>query len=144
MNPRIYLAGTISEDERTFQWRKDATALLEMYSIEAIDPMRNVDLGSLANEGLCANIPQETYFARDLSDISRCCAMIVNLLYADSINRPSIGTYFEIGYAYAYGIPVVVISDDPSTISHPFIRLPAMGIVETLEEAIDLIVFYLS
>jgi nucleoside 2-deoxyribosyltransferase len=77
---------------------------------------------------LMSNI--NTILARDLSDVRRSDFVFANFFGADIV---SIGTVFELGYAHALDVPVIVVMPEESIHNHIFITNPAAVVVHTLE-----------
>ena len=77
-------------------------------------------------------------FGRDVFDIKRANALIVNLLPAERHNLPSTGTKVEMGIAYALGKFIIVITSEGEK-AHPFISGPADYVVSSLEQALGVL-----
>ena len=122
--PGIYLAGKIDEDnlQESYLWRKKVGMQLARLGFEPIDPLRNVVIDARYGEelSLMAGIDNEYIFQRDLQDIERSIFVLVNL----SMFPDGVGTYCEIGYAYAKGISVIGWNPKArkEKISHMFIE----------------------
>ena len=112
--PGIYLAGRINEEDiqESYIWRKKVGMQLARLGFEPIDPLRNVVIDARYGEelSLTAGIDNEYIFQRDLQDIER--------------STFGVGTYCEIGYAYAKGISIIGWHPNggKEKISHMFIE----------------------
>lgn len=137
----IYLAGGIgglSYQEAT-GWRSEVSYILGKFSgIGTLDPMRAKE--SLSGEKTIANTYQalgftgREIFDRDLADIRSANVLLVNLLP----NPTSLGTLFELGYAYSLGKPCVVVCP-PHYLDHPFISQSAKYLTTDLYQALAFI-----
>lgn len=120
-----YLAGAIAglDYSAANRWRETVVSQFPTTEYRFWNPLRGKDglLGSnvIQNESLPDN-PILTYqciFIRDLSDIDSADFVIA---YIQS--TPSIGTLFELGYAYKSRIPVFLLADDTEIVQgHPFL-----------------------
>lgn len=94
-----YLAGPVTNTAWTKarDWRKLVTEELNDAGIEVLDPTRH---GLLTIDAL---ITEFCY-----NDVKRCDVILVNFLDTDRI---SVGTLLEVGWAYALGKPIVLMSN---------------------------------
>jgi hypothetical protein len=107
-------------------------------SICYVDPLRGKDLDP--NEILTPSIPttaqkisNKYIFNRDYFDVHHADALLVNLLGAKKV---SIGTVFEMAWAYEKRIPtVVVIEGESNPHYHTFVLEAAQFPVKTLHAA---------
>lgn len=135
----VYLAGGISHntyDEAT-NWRKLAAERLAVHYIDTLDPMRGKVQEQWDDGGANFDYPgfsTNDIFTRDLADIRESDILLVNLTTAKSV-----GTPFEMGYAYARTIPLFVVAE-PSLQRHPFVCECADYLTENIYDAIDEIV----
>ena len=122
--PGIYLAGKINEEDlqESYFWRKKVGVALAKLGYEPIDQLRNVVIDARYGDkpSLVAGIDNNYIFKRDLQDIDRSTFILVNL----SMFPDGVGTYCEIGYAYAKGISVLGWNPQnrKETINHMFIK----------------------
>lgn len=135
----IYLAGGITGHSyiTATEWRRHTEACLgSRYNI--IDPMR--DKGFL--EGVLSidveqsdpSLTPEKIFARDIEDINRSDLLLVRLDTAKSV-----GTPWEMGYAYALNKPVVTVAPI-ELFQHPFVICPSEGVFSCLDDAINYLI----
>ena len=152
--PTVYVAGPIAGCtwEETVEWRDHIVAKLPECHI--ITPMRGKDflhamsempltskhVGDLAMSNVEEVISsQHAIVVRDHWDVSRCDVLFVNLLPSNTTGKPSIGTCFELAWAWKYQKPaIVVMDDDGNPNDHPFIREAAYAVVPTQSRAIAL------
>lgn len=153
MKPKAYLAGAIAglQFDAATDWRHQAKIALELRGIEALDPMRAKH--ALANGRISTNCHDYTdqgpfftsrgIMTRDFNDVKSCDALLVNLL---GLQKPSMGTVMELGWAFVLQKPTVVVMEregNPHD-NHPMV-LAAIGFrVETMDEAIDALAVVLN
>ena len=147
LNPRVYLCGTITPSPVHLEWRKVAEAALRPFRIDCLSPVRGKDPSDWQKDGLNSvrdDLPYAGggFVPRDYRDIDRCDALL--LMFTDTTSRQSIGTWMEAGYAVARAIPIVVVSQVPTVIGHPFIQRAAAKICPTLEVGVEYLKFLLS
>lgn len=139
----VYLAGPING--RTWQeateWRREARHALQRYEIRCLSPLRD-------KEHLIANGPilQHTYdeplsnapgiVARDSNDVRRCDMVLANFLGASKV---SVGTCYELAWAWAWGKPVCVVMESGNLHEHPFVTQCAGFVVRDLPTAIEIV-----
>lgn len=91
----------------------------------------------LAKRGVDAAVSsQHAIVVRDHWDVNAADALVVNLLPSLDIGTASIGTCFELAWAWKYQKPAIVAMQDGNPNSHPFVREAAYIVVPTLEEAV--------
>lgn len=153
---KIYLAGGMSglTWNEADTWRRDLAALLP--EVRCLSPMRckreKLKLREeKGNEGLLGDVIEDDpllsrrgIFTRDFFDCTRADLVVVNLTDYTGKNLISIGTIFEIAWAWQARIPLVLIL--PSTLNkeinkheHPFILEAADFRAENVEDAADII-----
>lgn len=143
--PIVYLAGPITG--LTFKgatdWREHAKRMLETAGIKAFSPMRCKEyldgLGELSGHGreyghMSPLSSPRGIITRDFFDATRCNVLLVNLLGAD---RVSIGTMFEMAWAFQKRTPIVcVMETQGGQHDHMFVREVCGFILSTLDEAL--------
>ncbi len=141
----VYLCGPMTGEtyDRATEWRKNVTAKLYDIDLETLDPLRGKAF--LEVNGVLGNTndksPLESaagIVTRDHWDVSRCDVLLVNLLGAKIV---SIGSCFEIAWAFERGIPIIVVMEESGNVhEHCFINACAGGFrVSSLDDAIELI-----
>ncbi len=115
----VYLAGNIeglSYGQAT-NWRKSAEEYLADHGIKTLNPMRGKE--SLDNGKVIGTeyktITASEIFQRDVEDVLRSDVILA------IITKPGLGTGFELGLAYAHGIPVVAVAWGDGVKNHPFL-----------------------
>jgi len=148
MSLKIYLAGPITglRFAEATDWREYAEDVLRQRGLEPLSPMRGKDfilkrigeqevLGQTYEDAPLSS--QRGIVARDRWDVSRCDAVIFNLLGAKQV---SIGTMIEFGWAdMLRKVIVMVIEPTGNVHDHAFPRELAPYRVTTLDEALDLV-----
>ena len=153
--PIVYLAGPIAgcSWDSAIDWRKWATKRLP--ECDVLPPMRGNeflkeidDLGTgedhmnvvqtAARDAVeRAIVSQHAIVGRDIWDVKMADMLLVNLLPSIDTGIASIGTCFELAWAYMLHKPAVVaMQESGNPNSHPFPREAAYVIVDTLEEAV--------
>jgi len=141
----VYLAGPIagcSYDE-AMDWRSDAATVLNAYGIDTLSPMRAKealrDVAELSSWDYPEHGPLSSgsVYARDLFDVRRSDVLLANLT---GVDRVSIGTMFELGYATALTKYIVVVMEPENVHKHIFVSQSAGIIVSTMAEALRSIV----
>jgi nucleoside 2-deoxyribosyltransferase len=135
---KIYLAGPISHTSygEATDWRQEVAERLSEHT--CLSPMRGKSY--LSSEECIADSYEGTplscsrgIITRDHWDSSRCDLMLVNLLGAE---RVSIGTMIELGWAYAYRKPVIVVMEEGGLHDHAMVREIIGFWVRTVDQAI--------
>lgn len=155
---KIYLAGNITKDIRTFQWRKDFTELIydEFYrdDIEIINPantefdkrLMNGHYKTTKQSLKQKNIKSQNIFrAKDYQLIKNSDIVVVNLDIID-MERPLVGTIQELAWCKdIFYIPTIGIVGDSKNIycNHTWINECLSARVKTVEDAIVFISEYL-
>lgn len=150
---KVYLAGTISgfDHAQSTDWRNVVKETLKDSGITAYSPLRNKhylkDIGVIENAYDTVGdfkTPLSTtkgIVTRDHYDVISSDAVLVNLLNAP---RASIGTMFEIAWAFENRIPVVTVMESDNIHRHPFVEECGGIIVEDLDVGVDMIISILN
>lgn len=146
----VYLAGPISglDYEGGTGWRQQSLEILAAVGIDAFSPLRQK--GYLDKEGELTGSyedwplsTQRGIYARDRFDCHRVDVVLANLIDCgvndDGSQKVSIGTVMEIAWAAQHNTPVVLIMDKGNIHHHPMLEEACPFIVETLEEALEIV-----
>lgn len=141
--PSVYLAGPIAGQsyEEAVGWREKAKAYLNDFGIDAFSPMRAKEYlksGDKLRDGY-KEFPLSTdaaITARDRMDVMRCD--LVLFYFPTGLERVSIGTCIEFGWADAFRKPRIVVLDHLH--DHAMIRALSDFHALCLEDALDMIV----
>lgn len=156
----FYLAGNITKDKRTFEWRHeferlvDDSGLRELHDIEVVNPARTeFDKRLLAGKYkttrqslLQKSMQSQGIFRpKDFQLIKGSTLMVANLAIIDD-ERPIVGTVQELAWARdIFYIPVIGILGDGNNIycQHPWIQECLSASVRTEKDALDFIVDFI-
>lgn len=132
---KVYLAGNMAgySVDYALLWREQATTFLEANGIGVTTPVDLTEAGpgEMYDHVLHAKLDPKKVVIHDLVLISKSFAVLAVL------DGPSTGTGGEMIYAHEVTkIPIIVVTTDPNTKSHPWVRFCASRIVDTLEEAL--------
>ena len=140
----VYLAGPITglSYEGATDWREYAKKKLAEYGIVGVSPMRAKGflkalptMPSGEQKDLHGIGQPRGFVARDRLDVSRCDAVLMNLLGAE---RVSVGTMVEVGWADAFRKPVVLVMEPEGNVhEHGFTRQLTAYHNESLDTAIE-------
>lgn len=155
MSYKVYLAGPITGQsyENATDWREDFTIKVSEAThrcVQCFSPMRgkhylqsSQDIAVMGNEKLGIMSGGPAVLARDFYDVKTSELIVVNLLGASKV---SIGSMFEVAWAHALQIPVVLIIEDDFVNVHTHSMLFAMcGFkVNNIEDAISIVTRFLT
>lgn len=148
MSYLVYLAGPITglSYDGAVDWREHAIKTLADSGIMGLSPMRGKQY--LAGKEYVADSYAEftmstpkAIVTRDRFDSTRCDVLLVNLLGSKKV---SIGTVMEIAWADAARIPIVVVMEKGNIHEHSMLVQVSGYVVETLEEAIQVVIRILT
>lgn len=152
----VYLSGPITGlnyKGARCGWRKDFKDMMEP-GITVLSPMRHeghlaelrgpMSVKALKNFETKKNhifSHPKMIVTKDRLDIKQCSIMVVNLKGSTKVSQ---GTIYEIGYADALGKTIIVVTDEGNVHNSPFITEAAAQIVDTLEDAAQIVNSLLS
>jgi nucleoside 2-deoxyribosyltransferase len=125
----VYLAGTISADRETHEWRKQATKLLEQ-GMDVIDPGKSIydrwimrtAKGDHDNfNGIVQSEDTKLLLCKSRKGVMESDVVLVNFKI-EPVGRPMIGTIMEIAWAWEHNIPIVAIPGEGFYNKHPMVR----------------------
>lgn len=146
----IYLAGNISEDNRTYEWREDFVELMkDVPNVVVVNPcankfnqgMKNATDSGLAFTKEAKKRSQKILRAKDYQLVKMCSVIVVNLELV-SVEKPLIGTVQELCWARdIFYLPVLAICGKEPNIytEHPWVDECCSAKTSSIEEAVDLI-----
>ena len=146
----IYLAGNISEDNRTYEWREEFSSYFdETPNAVIINPcankfnqaMKNATPDGLAFIKEAVKRSQKILRAKDYQLIKICSLVVVNLGFVND-KKPLIGTIQELTWAHdVFYVPVIGITsgEDNAYTNHSWIDECLSARVETVEEAANMV-----
>jgi hypothetical protein len=146
----IYLAGQISNDIRTYEWREKFTELVvDEPGIVVVNPcanafnqgMRKVGSNGLEFAKEAVKRSQKILRAKDYQLVKMCNAIVVHLCFSTP-EKPMVGTLQELSWARdIFYTPVVAITNGEDNIytTHPWVDECVSAKVEMVEEAAEMI-----
>lgn len=153
MTKQIYLAGGMSGAtwEEADAWRREITSLLSDF--RCLSPMRckreKLKLREeKGNEGLLGDViegdpllSRRGIYCRDFFDCTRSDLVVANLTDCTGRNLISIGTMFELAWAWQARTPIVLIlpSNTGNKHEHAFVLEAADFRVSGIEEAAEIV-----
>jgi len=139
--PLVYLAGAVTGMKmgECKSWREYASSrLLPCYF--ALDPLRGKESiptdVAIAASGYTGKASDKAIWDLCRWDVHRCSIVLANLVGATD---RSLGTAFEMAWAYKAGKLIVTALETGSVHDHAFIKEASSFLVPTLDEAIDYI-----
>lgn len=157
---KVYLAGPVEQTspEKAVKWRAKAWNRLKNVA-EVVDPLRGhfsqltyytgMSDEELGSEDLsCKNTVMHFSKSRLLGrrcfeDVKECDIVLVNFEGYSEIK--SIGTLLEIGAAYAFSKPIVLISDKSSILKEHIMLREAVSLnFDSLNECLNMLPYILS
>ena len=139
-----YLAGTMRGDcqEQCMGWRKQVRDYYanwkdtgRKYPISFLDPYNGID-EKLSNDGIKSDVPKNLIVHADCACIRNSDLVVANMNTFKK-GRAPIGTISEVALAWEYKKAVVMITDDPVYINHPFMAYFTSWQVNTVEEMLE-------
>ncbi len=132
---KVYMCGTISKNDEHQDWREVVSRTLTTGGHIPLDPMRGKNVNDISEDGLTSQvIPGPLFVSRDFMDIKK--TDVILCVFWRGFTRQSIGTWMELGAAALLGKPIVVVTNDPDVVSHPFILRFGSLTVGTIEEGL--------
>lgn len=146
----VYLAGTINEDIRTYEWREEFVKLLkDENNVVVVNPCANKfnqGMKRVGKDGMeftreAKKRSQKILRAKDYQLVKMSSAIVVNLELFSS-EKPMIGTVQELTWARdIFYVPVIAITGKEDNIytTHMWMDECCSAKVETVEEAAEMI-----
>jgi hypothetical protein len=149
----IYLAGNISEDTRTYEWREEFTEIMwDEPDVVIVNPCGNRfnqgirDLGKEGKDGLeftkeAVKRSQKLLRAKDYQMIKMCNVMVAHLGLSNP-KKPMIGTVQELTWATdVFYIPVIALTEGEENIytTHSWIDECVSAWTVSVEDAANLV-----
>lgn len=142
----VYLAGLMSGEKlnETVSWRTQIREHYEnwkgkgRYPIDFLDPYNGPELESIDKEGLKSSVPAKAIILGDFMSVKKADVIVANMNDFGS-SRPSIGTHWEMAWAWTMDKPVILIVPKELRTryeNHPFTGSAAM-IFDSVEEFLD-------
>ena len=137
---KVYLVGFISGEhmEECVEWRKKIVMHYRAlnWNIIFLDPLNGKSLESIDKEGLHSSIPDKAFLHRDYKCVAESDLIIAHMNTFGS-TRPSLGSIYELAWAWLLRKPVILITKDAIYKDHPFTKDTYSVVVESVEEMIE-------
>jgi nucleoside 2-deoxyribosyltransferase len=146
MMKKIYLAGNISNNPETYEWRKKVAEVLGAKYVIS-NPAANkfnrkllretkMDVEQFKDEAIKRS--QGILIAKDFSLVKDADLIIANMKILTP-EKPLIGTLFELAWCWEFHKPVIAIVGDNWFCRHPFTVKTFSATCDTVEEACDIV-----
>lgn len=124
---KVYLAGPVSHTTwvNAVSWRKDVKGVLRDSNIDCLDPTRH---GLIQDDDIITHLC--------MNDVKNSDAILVNFLDMDRI---SIGTILEIGWASALDKPVVLVVDEEKSFDYGIFQYLTRLRADNMEDGLEYI-----
>ena len=142
----VYLAGPITEDPETHQWRRKVAKLLgDKFTID--DPCASkFDRETLKEAGgnaekihvLVEQHQSEILLPKSFQSVEKCDIILVNFSI-EPTDRPIIGTIMEIAWAWANHKVIIAIDGKGYYTKHPMVTGTVNAWAQTIEEAVEIV-----
>ena len=143
---KVYLAGPITEDPKTHQWRREVRkALSEKFIID--DPcaskfdretLKEADGDAVKIHELVDQHQSEILLPKSYQSVLACDIILINFSI-EPTDRPIIGTVMEIAWAWALHKTIIAIDGRGYYTRHPMIKGTVNAWAKNLEEALEII-----
>lgn len=140
---KIYLAGFIHGEKikECMEWRikiRDYFYKNPKWHNEIcfLDPLNGKEHGTIDKEGLKSSFSPHAIFHRDYKCVCDCDLVIANM-NTFGAERGLGGTLCELAWAWDKRKPIIMISEDPRYIHHPFFEYMASMIYATVDKMLE-------
>ena len=145
MKNTVYLAGPIMGCTKTEanDWRIDIAKQLAFNDIRGVSPLR---CEPLIGERYSMNYPDPKFgtarviAAKNMFDVLNCDMTLAYIPKPPHGAYHSFGTMCELAWAKMASKPTILVSDDPYIMEHPVLGANAGWLLDTLDDAIEVIV----
>ena len=144
-SPRVYLAGPITHCGygEANDWRQVVATKLVPAGIVGVSPLR---CEPIRGDVYTPDSPDPRFgtaraiAAKNEFDVDNCVLTLAYLPLPPEGRKQSYGTIIELAWAHAKGKQTILVSDDPFVMAHPVVDVCAGWKLDTLDEAIDVII----
>lgn len=102
------------------------------FPIACLDPYNGKEFATIDKKGLKSHIPANAIIYGDYLSVSKADIIVANM-NTFGASRPSVGTQWEMAWAWQMKKPIVLITEDENYIHHPFTG-QASWIVKDVDE----------
>lgn len=142
----VYLAGYMSGEKlkQCIAWRKEIRHFYKnwkdssrAYPFIFLDPFNGKELETIDSKGLTSSVPSKAIVYGDYKSVKKADILVVNLDIFGA-DRPSIGTYCEMAWAWQMKKPIITIAKNKDILKkHPFIQEFTTIFVENVDELLE-------
>jgi len=143
----VYLGGPITGKswEEASAWRYHVRDLLKIHNINSRSPLRGKEYLSKEKKIMDHYLDHVTstakaIFTRDRWDVINSDIVLMNFLEATQV---SIGSVMEMVWAHENDIPIIVITDKNDIHKHGMLDEMVYAKIESIDEAVDIILILL-
>jgi hypothetical protein len=142
----VYLAGPITEDPKTHQWRREVSRLLGDKFV-CDDPcaskfdretLKEAEGDAKKIHDLVDKYQAEILLPKSFQSVAKCDVILVNFAIEPS-DRPIIGTLMEIAWAWVAHKVIIAVDGKGYYTRHPMIKGTVNAWAQSVEEAVDII-----
>jgi len=105
------------------------------FPIACLDPYNGKEFATIDKKGLKSHIPANAIINGDYLSVSKADIIVANM-DTFGASRPSVGTQWEMAWAWQMKKPIVLISDNENYIHHPFTG-QSSWIVKDVDELLE-------
>ena len=105
------------------------------FPIACLDPYNGKEFATIDKKGLKSHIPANAIIMGDYLSVSKADIIVANM-DTFGASRPSVGTQWEMAWAWQMKKPIVLISDNENYIHHPFTG-QSSWIVKDVDELLE-------
>jgi len=138
MKYSIYLAGYIQGEciQKCITWREYIAQRLFGLNIDFLDPLCGKNIASITPDGLKSDRSAHAIVHRDRASVKKADMIIANMDTFGS-GRGLCGTICELAWAFDWGKPIIMITNEPKYRDHPFLSYFASETFESVEAMLD-------
>ena len=105
------------------------------FPIACLDPYNGKEFATIDKKGLKSHIPSNAIIMGDYLSVSKADIIVANM-DTFGASRPSVGTQWEMAWAWQMKKPIILISDNENYIYHPFTG-QSSWIVKDVDELLE-------
>ena len=105
------------------------------FPIACLDPYNGKEFTTIDKKGLKSHIPANAIIMGDYLSVSKADIIVANM-DTFGASRPSVGTHWEMAWAWQMKKPIILISDNENYIHHPFTG-QSSWIVKDVDELLE-------
>ena len=126
----------VVNDSIGFDSKVNSNKEYKAFPIACLDPYNGKEFATIDKKGLKSHIPANAIIMGDYLSVSKADIIVANM-DTFGASRPSVGTQWEMAWAWQMKKPIVLISDNENYIHHPFTG-QSSWIVKSVDEMLEL------